>query len=108
MKITEQRHSRCPGIFIVNFEQIPHLFLVLLLLTLSMHLCAENFSIQNPVHFMHNKLDTDLKNVFLFICAVHYVKSVRIRGFSGPYFPAFGLKTDHKNSEYGHFSRSGA
>ena len=25
---------------------------------------------------------------------VHYVKSVRIRSFSGPYFPAFGLNTD--------------
>ena len=35
----------------------------------------------------------------------HYVKSVRIRNFPGPYFPAFGLNTDQKNSEYGHFSR---
>ena len=47
------------------------------------------------------------------------VKSARIRSFSGPYFPAFGLNTgisqysvrmrentDQKNSEYGHFSRS--
>ena len=24
----------------------------------------------------------------------------------GPYFPAFGLNTDQKNSEYGHFPRS--
>ena len=24
----------------------------------------------------------------------HFVKSVRIRSFSGPYFPAFGLKTE--------------
>ena len=30
------------------------------------------------------------------------VKSVRIRSFSSPYFPAFGPE----NSEYGHFSRS--
>ena len=49
----------------------------------------------------------------------HCVKSVRIRSYSGPYFPAFGLnaerspysvqmqeKTDQNNSEYrGHFSR---
>ena len=35
---------------------------------------------------------------------IHYVK--RIRSFSGPYFLAFGLNTDQKNSEYGHFSRS--
>ena len=31
--------------------------------------------------------------------------SDRIRSFSGPYFPAFELNTDQKNSEYGHFSR---
>ena len=30
--------------------------------------------------------------------------SIRIRSFSGPYFPEFGLNTDQKNSEYGHFS----
>ena len=38
----------------------------------------------------------------------HRVKSVRIRSFSGPYFPAFGIRenTDQKNPEYGHFSRS--
>ena len=46
------------------------------------------------------------------------MKSVRIRSFSGPYFPAFELNTeryysvrmrentDQKNSEYGHFLRS--
>ena len=36
----------------------------------------------------------------------HCVKSVRIRSYSGPYFPAFGLNTLQNNSEYGHFSRS--
>ena len=34
------------------------------------------------------------------------VKSVRIRNFSGPYFPAFGINTDQKNFEYRHFSCS--
>ena len=49
----------------------------------------------------------------------HCVKSVRIRSYSGPHFPAFGLNTerygisphsvrmrenaDQNNSEYGHF-----
>ena len=40
----------------------------------------------------------------------HYLKSVRIRSYSGPHFPAFGLNTerygeneDQNNSEYGHF-----
>ena len=36
----------------------------------------------------------------------HCVKSVPIRSFSGPYFPAFGPNTDQKNSEYGKFSPS--
>ena len=34
------------------------------------------------------------------------VKSVCIWSFSGPFFPAFGLNTDHKISEYRHFSRT--
>ena len=43
----------------------------------------------------------------------HCVKIVRIRSFSGPYFPAFWLNTvqmrentEQKNSEYRHFLRS--
>ena len=35
-KIPEGRHWRRSDIFIVNFERIPHLFLVSLLLTLNM------------------------------------------------------------------------
>ena len=34
------------------------------------------------------------------------VKSVHVRSYSGPYFPAFGLNTDHNNSEYGQFLHS--
>ena len=41
-------------------------------------------------------------------CYMHCVKSVRIRSFSGPCFPAFGLNADQKISEYGHFSPSDA
>ena len=48
---------------------------------------------------------------------MHCVKSVRIRSFSGAYFPAFELNTerysvqmwenmDQKNSKYGHFLHS--
>ena len=33
----------------------------------------------------------------------HFVKSVRIRSYSGQIFPAFGLDMDQKNSKYGHF-----
>ena len=37
---------------------------------------------------------------------MHCVKIVLARSFSGPHFPAFGLTTNQKNAEYGHFSRS--
>ena len=36
IKIPERRHWRRPGVFIVNFEDISHLVLVFLLLTLNM------------------------------------------------------------------------
>ena len=45
---------------------------------------------------------------------IHCVKSVRIRSYSGPHFPAFGLNApvrmrenaNQNNSKYGHFLRS--
>ena len=53
------------------------------------------------------------------MCLSQCVKNVRIRSYSGPYFPTFGLNmkrysvslqmreyTDQNNSEYGHFLRS--
>ena len=42
----------------------------------------------------------------LLTTSAHCVKGVRIRSLSGPYSPAFGMNTDQKTSEYGHFSRS--
>ena len=45
--------------------------------------------------------------LLIFYWKYHYcVESTRIWSFSGLYFPAFGLNTDQKNSEYGHFSCS--
>ena len=50
-----------------------------------------------------------------FVYSIHCFKSVRIRNYSGPHFPAFGLNTDsvrmrehadQNNSEYGHFLRN--
>ena len=35
-----------------------------------------------------------LANWFHFSKICHYVKSVRIRNFSGPHFPVFGLNTE--------------
>ena len=36
---------------------------------------------------------------------IHCLKSVCIRSYSDPHFPAFGLNTDQNNSENGHFLR---
>ena len=36
-------------------------------------------------------------------CVGQSLKSVRIRSFSGSFFPVLGMSTDQKNSEYGHF-----
>ena len=35
----------------------------------------------------------------------HYVKSVRIRSYSGPYSAHMPKNTDQNNTEYGHISR---
>ena len=48
-----------------------------------------------------DKLYTSLK-----VQVYHCVKRVRIRNYSGLYFPTFELNTDQNNSEYKHFSRS--
>ena len=60
-------------------------------------------------------LDTELIIATFFCFNINCVKSARIRSYSGPYFPAFGLmysvrireNADQNNSEYGHFSGSG-
>ena len=44
----------------------------------------------------------NLKEFFHYIDCI---KVVRIRGYSGSYFPAFALITDQSNTEYGNFSR---
>ena len=38
-----------------------------------------------------------------FLQRAHCVKSVRIRSYSGLYFPAFGMNTDQYTSEHEHF-----
>ena len=66
-------------------------------------------------HFIILKIKIGPKNIkFCLLCfkkaaaaSVKYVKSVRVRSYSGPYFPAFGLNAEQNNSEHGHFLRSG-
>ena len=61
----------------------------------------------------HNKKLDDFSTAIKYHC----VKCVRIRSYSGPHFPAFGLNispysvrmrenADQNNSAYGHFSRT--
>ena len=53
------------------------------------------------------RIATETFNKAKYSRGVHYVKSARIRSFSGPYFSAFGLNTDRYvvslciQSEYG-------
>ena len=37
---------------------------------------------------------TSLRRIIVKYSSVHYVKSVRIRSFTGPYFPAFRPNTE--------------
>ena len=60
---------------------------------------SEMILLQMILLFMDEKLIGRLCYFYIDNC----VKSVRIRSYSGPYFPTFGLN----NSEYGHFVRSG-
>ena len=43
----------------------------------------------------HTSIDQDMGYQ---VRAIHCVKSARIRGFSGPYFPTFGLNTENSVS----------
>ena len=45
IKGPERRHWRRSGVFILNFEHIPHLVLVFLLLTLNRQMPIENFHV---------------------------------------------------------------
>ena len=49
MNTPERRQWRRSTVFIVNFENISHVFLVFLLLTLFMYLFAEKFSVRLPI-----------------------------------------------------------
>ena len=73
------------------------------------HILRENFKIIRLNQIIIRNTATMILMLLLtqFFCEVpHCVKSVRIRSYSGPCFPAFRLNTDRNNSEYGHFLRS--
>ena len=55
IKIPERRHWPHSGIFIINFQQISHLFLVFLLLTLNMQLPAGELIFSNKPDFIVGK-----------------------------------------------------
>ena len=53
-------------------------------------------SLLNSVEALTKSKDLLTKNLVSskYYCFMHYVKSVRIRSFSGPYFPAFEVNTE--------------
>ena len=76
----------------------------------SQHPYAEEFIGEPHVYTVditnYEQVEYAMKEIKSKSVSKHCVKSIHIWSFSGPYFPAFGLNTDQKNSEYGHFSRS--
>ena len=85
IKTPERYHWRCCDVFIGNVENISLLFLVSLLLFLNKQQLA---GYENSF-----KLICDRYNDKVLNSNMHCMKSVRIRSFSCPYFPAFRLNT---------------
>ena len=56
--------------------------------------------------FFWHTVNDQLSALGTYFKSKHCVKSLRICSYSGPYFPAFGLKTGQNNSEYGRALRS--
>ena len=52
------------------------------------------------------KSKCDKINIVLSVISIPYVKSVRIRSFSGPYIIRMRENTDQNNCQYGHFLHS--
>ena len=58
-------------------------------------------------HQLHWDFRIFLNHFFMLATSSHFVKSIRVRSYSGPHFPAFGLKTErygvsfHIQSKYG-------
>ena len=73
IKTPEQRHWFCSGVFIVNFEQIPHLVLLFLLLTLSRKMSAgmtlepiqcANIRIQSFIWSVFSRIQTECGKIW--------------------------------------------
>ena len=85
-----------------------------------LHLYFNKLYIQYPKPYLFTLslsllfFESDIFNIKLFTikiatgkCScIHYVKSVRIRNYSGPYSVRMQENTDQNNTDYGHFSRS--
>ena len=65
IKTPEGRHWRRSCVFIVNFEHISHLILVLLLLTLSRQFCRLGYGARNPFSEMYLLVGDDFEWFFM-------------------------------------------
>ena len=70
----------------------------------SAHLLTLNKLIVLLTYFFLSVIENFLKD--LKSAVIQCVKSVRIRSYSGPHFPAFGMNTEQNNSECRHVLRS--
>ena len=92
-KIMADKMQFCFKYFPLTFYFIGSIFLFLEAFTLIRF--DAMLKIQKP-HFVFssNNCNNDNNNLIRKPINIHCVKSVRIRSFSGPYFPAFGLNTE--------------
>ena len=108
IKTPEQRHWYCSGDFIVNLNLFHKFFSdsIVNFEQVNVSLDSKHFKHINRNHFESlNNRDLPFaskvtQNLYSF-CNLHCVKSVRIRSYSGPHFPAFGLNMER----YGVFLR---
>ena len=73
-------HWRCSGVFIVNFEHISHLVLVLLLLTLSRQIPTGNASQKGTETFQYTLL---FANYYYRLISIYPLKVTKVRSM-GP------------------------
>ena len=96
----------------IDQKQVKHYFMFLLFFQISLGIGSKwNVLKRCPGRFlniMNVQLTFYVSRGFVLLSQnilknKHFLKSVNIRSYSGPYFPAFGLNTNQNNSEYGHF-----
>ena len=69
-------------------------------------ICQFLYSFTVSYFTFNEKSKCDKINIVLSVISIPYVKSARMRSFSGPYIVCMRENTDQNNCQYGHFLRS--